>query len=83
MSKDKAHNEKFQKLLIGKTISRCSYMTGKEAEDFGWYKRPLIIEFSDGSMLIPQMDDEGNDGGAGYIAGLKGDEKEMTIYTIS
>lgn len=82
MSKDKAHNEKFQKLLIGKTISRCSYMTEKTADDFGWYKRPLIIEFSDGSMLIPQMDDEGNDGGAVIYEDVPGKDNYDIIYTI-
>ena len=83
MTKDKAHNEKFQKLLIGKTISRCSYMTKKEAEDFGCYKRPLIIEFTDGSMLIPQMDDEGNDGGAVIYEDVPGKDNYDIIYTLS
>lgn len=82
MSKDKAHNDKFQKLLIGKTISRCSYMTEENAEDFEWYKRPLIIEFSDGSMLIPQMDDEGNDGGALVYEDVPGKDNYEIIYTI-
>ncbi len=67
MTKDKKHNEKFNKLLKGKTISRCSYLTEKEAGDMGWYKRPLVIEFTDGSYIIPQQDDEGNDGGAMYF----------------
>ena len=35
----------------------------KEEAD-GWYKVPLIIEFTDGTMMIPMADDEGNDGGA-------------------
>lgn len=82
MTKDKAHNEKFQKLLTGKTISRCSYMTEENAKDFGWYKRPLIIEFTDGSMLIPQMDDEGNDGGAVIYEDVPGKDNYEIIYTI-
>jgi hypothetical protein len=57
-------------------------MTEKEAKDFGWYKRPLIIEFSDGSMLIPQMDDEGNDGGAVIYEDVPGKDNYDIIYTL-
>ena len=79
MSKDKKHNEKFNKLLKGKTILRCSYLSEKEAEQIGWYKRPLVIEFTDGSYIIPQQDDEGNDGGAMYF---QQDDKYDIIYVI-
>ena len=54
-----AHNK-----LISKTIIRVRYMDNEEMELMGWYKRPIVIELSDNSLLIPQMDDEGNDGGA-------------------
>ena len=33
-------------------------------EGFGWHKRPIILILDDGTEIIPQMDDEGNDGGA-------------------
>jgi len=33
-------------------------------EDVMWYKRPITIHLEDGTILLPQMDDEGNDGGA-------------------
>ncbi len=79
MSKDKKHNEKFNKLLKGKTISRCYYLSEKEAHEMGWYKRPLVIEFTDGSLMIPQMDDEGNDGGAMYF---QEKDKYEIIYVI-
>ena len=82
-TRDEKHSDNFNKVLEGKKIDSCRYMTREEADDFGWYKRPLAIFFKDGSYLILQSDDEGNDGGAGYLGGLKGDEKEMTIYTIS
>lgn len=55
--------------LVGKTIVQVRYMTDKEAKDFGWYHRPLIIIFSDKTFMIPQRDDEGNDGGAIYYGG--------------
>ena len=39
-------------------------MTPKEAEEFGWYSRPVVIHFTDGTYIIPMKDDEGNDGGS-------------------
>ena len=52
------------KILIGKKIKSVRYMSESEAEDFGWYKRPLVIIFEDNSLIYSSMDDEGNDGGA-------------------
>ena len=67
------------KLLIGKTIKNVFYMTSKEAEEqFGWFSRPLIIEFTDGSQITAMSDDEGNDGGA-YSTSFK---KYRTIGTV-
>lgn len=78
-TKDETHSAKFDKLLRGKKIDSCRYMTREEADAFGWYKRPLAIMFSDGTYLVLQSDDEGNDGGAAFIGGGK---DEHTIYTI-
>jgi hypothetical protein len=39
-------------------------MNDREMEMFGWYKRPVIILLSDSTFIIPQSDDEGNEGGA-------------------
>ena len=36
-------------------------------ENLMWYKKPVVIHFTDGSILIPQSDDEGNDGGSMYF----------------
>lgn len=49
--------------LQGKTIKTARYMTKKEAEEFGWYHRPIIVYFTDGTDFIVQSDDEGNNGG--------------------
>ncbi len=57
-------NKKVSDFLVGKTIQSVRYMTDAEMEDFMWYKKPVIITFTDGSYIIPQRDDEGNDGGA-------------------
>jgi hypothetical protein len=70
------HADKFQH-LSGLTITRVRYMTPKEVEHLGWYKSSIVFEMSDGSLLFPQTDDEGNDGGAmAHISELD------TIYTI-
>ena len=50
--------------LIGRTIAKVEYMSKFEAEDYGWYKRPIIITLDDGKILSPMADDEGNNGGA-------------------
>ncbi len=53
------------KFLVGKTIEKVRYMTHDEAEEvFGWDKKAVIIWFSDGSHMIPSMDEEGNGPGA-------------------
>ena len=57
-------NRKVSDFLVGKIIKSVRYMNDKEMNDFMWYKKPVIITFTDGSYIIPQRDDEGNDGGA-------------------
>ena len=49
--------------LIGKTIENVRYLDAKECGDLGWKKAPIVIELSDQTALIPQNDDEGNEGG--------------------
>ena len=52
------------KLLVGKKIVKIQYMTEKDAEEQGWYRRPIQIRLEDGTWLTPSQDDEGNDGGS-------------------
>lgn len=61
---DKKWNDEANKMLKGKTIKECRYLTKEEAEEMGWYKRPVVIFFTDGTHMFPMSDDEGNDGGA-------------------
>jgi hypothetical protein len=75
---DQQHANNFM-FLVAKKISSVRYMTTEEAEEMGWYKRPLVIRFTDGSFIIPQMDDEGNNGGAMYF---QNDSGAVTIHTI-
>jgi len=56
--------EHAKKLLVGKTIKDVVYLNDFDIEEMLWSKRPLMIIFDDDSIMIPMMDDEGNDGGA-------------------
>lgn len=60
------HLKQFNKYLKGKTIKEVTWLSEKDMENMMWYKRPVIIHFTDGSFVIPQSDDEGNDGGSMY-----------------
>jgi len=75
---DQQHASNFT-FLVGKKIESVRYMTQDEADAFMWDKRPLVIRFTDGSFIIPQMDDEGNDGGAMYF---QNDSGAVTIHTL-
>jgi len=83
---DVKHAKKFQ-FLIGKEVESIRYVTEEEARDWGWFQRPLIIEFTDQTCIIPQSDDEGNDGGALYYIGVPGEitdaeSNQTVIYTL-
>jgi hypothetical protein len=58
--------KKISKLLVGKKIVKIQYMTKKDAEEQGWYRRPIQIRLENGTWLTPSQDDEGNDGGSLY-----------------
>lgn len=50
--------------LLNRKIVAVRYMTDEEAEEIGWYSRPVIIQLDDGNQIFPAADDEGNDAGA-------------------
>lgn len=79
--RNKYWNDYANKNLKGKTIRSVRYMTKEECEDMMWYKRPIVIEFTDGTLVFPSMDDEGNDGGA--LFGQTKDGKELTFPVLS
>lgn len=66
-------------LLKGKTIRGVRWMNQEEADGLGFYSKPMVILFTDGSLMYFQSDDEGNDGGAGIV--LFPDGKELILYT--
>lgn len=50
--------------LVGRTITKVRYMSQEEADDLGWYSRPVVMILSDGNVVFCSADDEGNNGGA-------------------
>ena len=73
------HSKQFYH-LIGQTIKQVRYLTPNECAHFGWNKSPLAMFLSDGTIMIPQCDDEGNDGGAMML--LDKEKNYDVVYTI-
>ena len=70
----------FSDLLSGRTVKSVRRLDKEEMEAMDWYKNPLVLIFKDGTQLILQSDDEGNDGGAAlFFDGAK--KLTETIYT--
>lgn len=57
-------NDTAAKILKGRTITDVFYMSQEEADELGWQGRGIVLVLDDGSQVIPQTDDEGNDAGA-------------------
>ena len=68
--------------LLGKRIVGVRYLTKEETEASAWYSSPIAIELDDGSALIPQQDDEGNDGGALWIANSKSKQSLIPVIRV-
>ena len=66
-----------QSVLLNKKIVKVEYLTKKECENWGWYKRPVAFQLDDGMWVIAQMDDEGNDGGVLYYTNGEGKHSDV------
>ena len=51
-------------LLLNRKIVKVRYMNQSEADDMGWYSRPVAFLLDNGVWIFPSADDEGNNGGA-------------------
>ena len=51
-------------LLRGRTITAVRFLQADEARALAWTQRPLVLQLDDGTLLLPQRDTEGNDGGS-------------------
>ena len=62
----KLWGDKANKLLKGLVVEKVEYLSKEEmAHDFDWWSNATKkITFTNGLVIIPSRDDEGNDGGA-------------------
>lgn len=60
--------------LKGRTIIGCRYLSKKEAEGMGWYRRSVVMVLDDGTLIFSSKDDEGSDAGAMFGNGPNGEE---------
>jgi len=56
--------DKVARELVGKAIVAVRYLTEEEREELDWHDRSVVIQLSDGTLLWPSRDDEGNGAGA-------------------
>jgi len=69
--------KKSEKWLVGKKIVKCRYMSDEEMKESHWNNRPICLLLDDGTWVIPQRDDEGNDGGSLYVVNAVKDDAEV------
>ena len=67
-----------EKVLLNKRIIKVEYMTAKESDDYMWNNRPITFILDDGTRVIAQSDDEGNDGGVLWY-GTKDNEGVLPV----
>lgn len=66
--RQKQWNAKARAALVGRTIVDAFYMTPDEGEAMGWNQRAVVLCLDNGLQIIPQQDDEGNNGGSLHCA---------------
>jgi hypothetical protein len=79
---DARWGEYAEERLVGRTVKSVRYLTPEETKEMGWYSRPLVIEFDDGSLIFPSRDDEGNGAGALFGQGPKPEHEDWTFPVI-
>lgn len=63
MTLERFWQDKAIEVLQGKTIKQVQYLSQKDTEDNGWYKRGIQMLLDDGTQITILSDDEGNDMG--------------------
>jgi len=69
--------ERATKEFKGKKVKSIEWLTKDEVKQSGWFHAAPVIMFEDGSYMVAQMDDEGNDAGA-----LATSSKTMPILPV-
>lgn len=75
---DKIWTDKAVKQFVGRKIVAARYLSQEEADEMGWYSRPVVLQLDDGNIFYPSSDDEGNDGGALFT----NDEKDGVMPVL-
>lgn len=70
---------KWNNMLVGRTIKSMRRLTNEEMNTLGWTQRPMVLFLDDGSFILPQRDDEANDGGVLYV---QSKNACSTIYVV-
>ena len=65
--------------LVGRVVVGVRYLTLEEQQGMGWRSNALVIEFDDGSVIVPMSDDEGNNAGA--LLGVN-EDKDYTFPVL-
>tara|TARA_B110000503_G_scaffold119349_1_gene181089 strand:- start:404 stop:643 length:240 start_codon:yes stop_codon:yes gene_type:complete len=69
---NKQFMDKLTKSLVGLTITKVEYLSPKDSKRLlGWDYQPCEIHLSNGVILTPSADDEGNEAGA-IFTNIKG-----------
>ena len=74
-------NKKANDLLLGKKIVKVEYMDSEEAINYMWNNRPVTFMLDNGTRIMIQSDDEGNDGGALWI-GSRDVEEILPVLSL-
>ena len=80
MATDEEWTKYAQEKMEGRRITKVRYLTKKEAEVMGWYRRCVVFQLDDGTLIFPSRDDEGNDAGA--LFGQDNDGNDLTFPVI-
>jgi len=72
-------NDRAAQSLVGRKIVNARYMSQEEADNMGWYSRPIVFELDNGSFFFPSRDDEGNGAGALFGQDSEGGELDLPV----
>ena len=56
--------KKLNNALVGEKITKIRYLSNAEKMALGWFHKAPVIELTNGILLFPSTDCEGNDAGA-------------------
>lgn len=67
-----------EKLLLGRKIIKIEWQTTDEANTYDWFNQAIKLYLDDGTIIMPQNDDEGND--AGVLLHINPNETQTSKY---